>query len=234
MSQNSLQTHNDPDGDFLNQSESLTGTISTAKALSSPKLTSQGKEETTDGHGKVGTASTSSIEPTTNTSPSSPREVGDHQKTGPIASGLDENETLQQHATDSNALLMDQNVHSTAPQSSRVPEGPFDDDPRARDLARQLQGVNLSTSDRTAISEETSQPIQTPPPPETRHKDTEIEEQWPLKMIAWPPLPPPPSGDSGEIVTGGTYIKIICQNKNGPCSLIALCKLHLTRAWPWQ
>jgi hypothetical protein len=67
-----------------------------------------------------------------------------------------------------------------------------------------------------------------PPPPMTvlpRHKQEEQEEQWPLKEIAWPPLPAPPdrADAHGDILSKGLTIKVITQNLNGPCSLIALC-----------
>lgn len=72
------------------------------------------------------------------------------------------------------------------------------------------------------------------------------EEEWYLKEIAWPPLPPRPSDERDAEGGSGPTIKvrsvpllshdeadddaeqIICQNKNGPCSLIALCSSLLT------
>lgn len=93
---------------------------------------------------------------------------------------------------------------------------------QARALADQLEGVHLATTS-SATPQEPFHP-HPQPPPVPRRRDTELEEQWPLKSIAWPPLPPPPSGEHSDIVPSGSHIKVICQNRNGPCSLIALCE----------
>lgn len=82
-----------------------------------------------------------------------------------------------------------------------------------KELARNLSGMNLL------------------PPIETTTIEKEIEEEWSLKAINWPPLPPPPSSENtnelgiSRIVeySEGPVIKVITQNLNGPCSLIALC-----------
>ena len=67
-------------------------------------------------------------------------------------------------------------------------------------------------------------PSQEDRPPIPPPKPDEREEEWPLKSIAFPPLPPPPSSTEGHIETSGPTIKVICQNLNGPCSFIALCE----------
>ncbi|GAA6017917.1 hypothetical protein JCM11491_001215 [Sporobolomyces phaffii] len=59
----------------------------------------------------------------------------------------------------------------------------------------------------------------------------EREEEWLLKSIAWPPLPPRPAS-SAEVQgfeTSELRVKIIQQNRNGPCSLIALCNVLILR-----
>ncbi|KAI5480015.1 hypothetical protein MNV49_001980 [Pseudohyphozyma bogoriensis] len=59
----------------------------------------------------------------------------------------------------------------------------------------------------------------------------EVEEEWPLKEIPWPPLPPPPSisHNNGAELFEGPTIRVICQNLNGPCSLIAVCNVLILR-----
>lgn len=52
------------------------------------------------------------------------------------------------------------------------------------------------------------------------------EEEWFLKTITWPPFPPTPSGEPTAHMT----TRIIMQNLNGPCSLIALCKYASLRS----
>ncbi|CEQ42194.1 SPOSA6832_03975 [Sporobolomyces salmonicolor] len=72
------------------------------------------------------------------------------------------------------------------------------------------------------------------------HHAEPLEEEWLLKSIAWPPLPPPPSNshpdsyDAGQSSKGfetdeRLRVKIIQQNRNGPCSLIALCNILILR-----
>ncbi|BGO89920.1 hypothetical protein JCM10020v2_001554 [Rhodotorula toruloides] len=74
-----------------------------------------------------------------------------------------------------------------------------------------------------------------PAEPQTQE---EPEEEWLLKSILWPPLPPPPSaaGQDGREVVREEFetddnlrVKVICQNANGPCSLIALCNILILR-----
>ncbi|KDE05480.1 hypothetical protein MVLG_04169 [Microbotryum lychnidis-dioicae p1A1 Lamole] len=79
----------------------------------------------------------------------------------------------------------------------------------------------------TSTSITPAAPIETSQPNRASHQDQEQEEQWLLKTIVWPPLPPTPSGyeSSSNLQT----IKIICQNLNGPCSFIALCNVLLLR-----
>ncbi|SDA01483.1 BZ3500_MvSof-1268-A1-R1_Chr10-1g02711 [Microbotryum saponariae] len=70
-------------------------------------------------------------------------------------------------------------------------------------------------------------PIGASQPNRASPQDQEQEEQWLLKTIVWPPLPPTPSGY--ESSSNPQTIKIICQNLNGPCSFIALCNILLLR-----
>ncbi|GAA5898823.1 uncharacterized protein JCM6883_003437 [Sporobolomyces salmoneus] len=76
----------------------------------------------------------------------------------------------------------------------------------------------------------------TPPESTSRFRPTsevreEFEEEWLLKSIAWPPLPPRPadSSTSQGFETSELRVKIIQQNRNGPCSLIALCNVLILR-----
>ncbi|GAA5998666.1 MINDY family deubiquitinase [Rhodotorula paludigena] len=62
------------------------------------------------------------------------------------------------------------------------------------------------------------------------------EEEWALKSIVWPPLPPTPHAAAdgegrvqGFETDGRLRVRIICQNQNGPCSLIALCNVLILR-----
>ncbi|GAA5932408.1 MINDY family deubiquitinase [Sporobolomyces koalae] len=58
----------------------------------------------------------------------------------------------------------------------------------------------------------------------------ENEEEWLLKSIQWPPLPPRPSSSPTQsFETSDLRTKIIQQNRNGPCSLIALCNVLILR-----
>ncbi|GAA5948773.1 hypothetical protein JCM21900_005292 [Sporobolomyces salmonicolor] len=71
------------------------------------------------------------------------------------------------------------------------------------------------------------------------HHAEPLEEEWLLKSITWPPLPPPPNShpdsyDAGQSSKGfetdeRLRVKIIQQNRNGPCSLIALCNILILR-----
>lgn len=83
------------------------------------------------------------------------------------------------------------------------------------DLARQLADFRVGS--------------QQPPAPAEPE-----EEEWALKSIVWPPLPPTPhAAADGEGRVQGfetddrLRVRIICQNQNGPCSLIALCAFVL-------
>ncbi|GAA6018861.1 hypothetical protein JCM10207_000266 [Rhodosporidiobolus poonsookiae] len=93
--------------------------------------------------------------------------------------------------------------------------------PSPEDLARQLSTFALPASPSAHDSH---------PPP------SEPEEEWPLKEIFWPPLPPTPSDTpEGQVqhsfdVAPGLKVRVICQNKNGPCSLIALCNVLILRS----
>ncbi|GAA5910122.1 hypothetical protein JCM5296_001964 [Sporobolomyces johnsonii] len=77
-------------------------------------------------------------------------------------------------------------------------------------------------------------------PPAPQHRAEPQEEEWLLKSIAWPPLPPPPSDSHPDSNTAAQpqegfdtderlRVKIIQQNRNGPCSLIALCNILILR-----
>ncbi|BGP38295.1 hypothetical protein JCM10450v2_002241 [Rhodotorula kratochvilovae] len=93
------------------------------------------------------------------------------------------------------------------------------------DLARQLADFRVAPPAPPLHS----QPFAAPQQPE--------EEEWLLKSIAWPPLPPTPyeasTGDVGPAQGFETderlQVRIICQNANGPCSLIALCNILILR-----
>lgn len=61
------------------------------------------------------------------------------------------------------------------------------------------------------------------------HEEGETEERWYMKRIYWPPLPRLPSGHQADLPS----VRIICQNRNGPCSLLALCAyLQMPNEWP--
>lgn len=73
-----------------------------------------------------------------------------------------------------------------------------------------------------------SSPTRTPTPPPAPEDEEEEEEEWVLKLMQWPPLPPSPSGTAP---LAGPTIGIITQNRNGPCSLIALCASSPLLSW---
>lgn len=114
------------------------------------------------------------------------------------------------------------------------------------DLARQLAGFAVAAQPPPPT--ETPQPRQVEP--HTQAQEQQEEEEWLLKEIHWPPLPPTPAAATGSapppptslgmemqgsaVTTASSSepgfstdpnlkVKIICQNENGPCSLIALC-----------
>ena len=116
------------------------------------------------------------------------------------------------------------------PAASQTPE----------DLARQLAGFTVAAQQPRRVERHTQE-----------QEQQEQEEEWLLKEIHWPPLPPTPAAASappppttrslGPRVQGSATasssepgfstdpalkVKIICQNENGPCSLIALCTLR--------
>lgn len=122
-----------------------------------------------------------------------------------------------------------------------------------QELARQLAGFKVApASSSSSPSPSPSGPpvlptrpgevasLPGPSPADGRGgvREAELEEEWHLKEIHWPPLPPTPSSSADSAVTlpptgtrlrsslttdPGLKVKIICQNENGPCSLIALC-----------
>lgn len=92
--------------------------------------------------------------------------------------------------------------------------------------APQAQLDSPSSGQPTSVS---ASPLSTPAPPALPDRSNlveEPEEEWLLKSIAWPPLPPRPTSNSNAqgFETSELRVKIIQQNRNGPCSLIALCK----------
>ncbi|BGP14246.1 hypothetical protein JCM10213_005863 [Rhodosporidiobolus nylandii] len=106
--------------------------------------------------------------------------------------------------------------------------------PSPADLARQLSSFRLPSSPPSSSA---SAPLSAPTPsaaPEEEQEEQEEEERWPLKEILWPPLPPTPeeaaAGLSGFQVDQRLRVKVVCQNRNGPCSLIALCNILLLRS----
>ncbi|GAA5859372.1 hypothetical protein JCM8547_002004 [Rhodosporidiobolus lusitaniae] len=120
-------------------------------------------------------------------------------------------------------------VEGGAPASSSPP--PANSSPSSEDLARQLSSFSVNPSSPLA-------PISTTTASTVPKVQDEQEEEWPLKEIFWPPLPPPPAlSGTGEVEQGGgTFtvdprlkVKVICQNRNGPCSLIALCNILVLR-----
>lgn len=110
-------------------------------------------------------------------------------------------------------------------------------DAEARALASSLKGYLPSAVDPDAPTPVELSPVLKPvelpavpplPSPPSEVVAEEEEERWLLKRIAWPPLPPTPSAeqggeDQGMETMGQPTVAIVCQNKNGPCSLLALC-----------
>ncbi|KAK4052011.1 hypothetical protein OIO90_004541 [Microbotryomycetes sp. JL221] len=88
-------------------------------------------------------------------------------------------------------------------------------------LATRMANTSIDTVAHAPQASPLPQPRPPPPPPQ--------EEEWPLKQIAWPPLPPPPSDSFGQMTSMEPSVKIVCQNANGPCSLIALCNVLILR-----
>lgn len=130
-------------------------------------------------------------------------------------------------------------VHPPAPPAPPdvAPASPaFDAEARA--LASSLKGYLPSAVDPDAPTPVELSPVlkpvelpaapQSPLPPSEVVAEEEEEDRWLLKRIAWPPLPPRPSAeqggeDQGMETMGQPTVAIVCQNKNGPCSLLALC-----------
>ena len=125
--------------------------------------------------------------------------------------------------------------------------------PTPEDLARQLAGFTVAAQQPpTATATATATAPRRVEPHTQMQEQPEQEEEWLLKEIHWPPLPPtpaaasapPPTTSLGPQVQGSATassgpgfstdpalkVKIICQNENGPCSLIALC----TSALPFR
>jgi hypothetical protein len=102
-------------------------------------------------------------------------------------------------------------------------------------IDRHLESIAITATDPSSNSSasvvaglgSTIPPTQ--PPSNKTHPP--VDEEWLLKSIHWPPLPPSPSDyvdtrPSDRMKTRG-MIRIILQNGNGPCSLLALCKDEL-------
>ena len=91
------------------------------------------------------------------------------------------------------------------------------------DLARQLASFRAEPPAPSSSIVTAAQPAV--------EEEEEEEEAWLLKTILWPPLPPTPleAGSDGASRQQGfdtddrLRVKVVCQNSNGPCSLIALC-----------
>ncbi|EUC56997.1 choline/carnitine O-acyltransferase [Rhizoctonia solani AG-3 Rhs1AP] len=89
-------------------------------------------------------------------------------------------------------------------------------------LQPELQPAQSSNIPDTPTHDTPSQPI-TPPQQEQRSQQAEAARQsevdvWPLKELEWPP------DDETR-----PKIRIITQNENGPCGLIALCNILILR-----
>ncbi|KAM0755098.1 hypothetical protein T439DRAFT_345789 [Meredithblackwellia eburnea MCA 4105] len=106
-------------------------------------------------------------------------------------------------------------------------------------LPGKVEAFNLNPSsadsDFSTILDETTAP-KPPAKPAPLNLQQQDEEEWALKEIAWPPLPPPPSAETGDesgqdpaSLGAGPTIRIITQNRNGPCSLLALCNILILR-----
>ncbi|GAA5916334.1 hypothetical protein JCM6882_001084 [Rhodosporidiobolus microsporus] len=139
-----------------------------------------------------------------------------------------------------------------APPATDVAPHPAPSSPE--DLARQLASFTVPSSPPPppppASSSTTGPPLPSRPSapappcsgaapavasPEKKDDEEEQEEEWPLKEILWPPLPPTPEAaeagaTSGFEVDPRLRVKIVCQNRNGPCSLIALCNILILRS----
>lgn len=84
--------------------------------------------------------------------------------------------------------------------------------------------TEVRSSDEDRIRKESAQS------PTVEDVAEEFEEEWYLKPIPWPPLPPIPSSSrNATLFSQGPITQIITQNMNGPCSLIAICMFQDTR-----
>ncbi|GAA5834794.1 hypothetical protein JCM9279_007108 [Rhodotorula babjevae] len=111
----------------------------------------------------------------------------------------------------------------TPPPAPPAPASP-------EDLARQLASFHVEP--RAPPS-----PIDAAEPPAVEPQEQGVEEEWHLKTISWPPLPPTPleAGLAGASQQHGfetddrLRVRVVCQNANGPCSLIAMCNVLILR-----
>ncbi|KAK4703028.1 ubiquitin carboxyl-terminal hydrolase MINDY-1/2, partial [Phenoliferia sp. Uapishka_3] len=120
--------------------------------------------------------------------------------------------------------MENEELASESPLSPEIvaPQTPSDD------LPGRLERFTLEPTS-PQIDPETQQPYNPPEVPLPLQEE-EPEEEWILKEISWPPLPPPPSAErNGADLDAGPTIRIITQNRNGPCSLIALCNILILR-----
>jgi hypothetical protein len=103
-------------------------------------------------------------------------------------------------------------------------------------IDRHLESIAITATDPSSNSSSSSatglpSTVASPQLPcKTTHPP--VDEEWLLKSIHWPPLPPSPSDyvdtrPSDRMKTGG-MVRIILQNGNGPCSLLALCENERT------
>ncbi|GAA5950077.1 hypothetical protein JCM3765_004186 [Sporobolomyces pararoseus] len=95
----------------------------------------------------------------------------------------------------------------------------------------QASQTALESDTTTTAAESQQQPVEAPSLPPRSELQDRHEEEWLLKSIAWPPLPPRPasSANAQGFETSELRVKIIQQNRNGPCSLIALCNVLILR-----
>ncbi|GAA5984961.1 hypothetical protein JCM5350_000079 [Sporobolomyces pararoseus] len=98
------------------------------------------------------------------------------------------------------------------------------------DLSQASQAA-LDSDSTTAAVDPHQSPTEAPTLPSRSEPPEAQEEEWLLKSIAWPPLPPRPaeSTNTQGFETSELRVKIIQQNRNGPCSLIALCNVLILR-----
>ncbi|GAA5921337.1 hypothetical protein JCM3775_003000 [Rhodotorula graminis] len=119
---------------------------------------------------------------------------------------------------------------TASPATALPPVAPAPASPQ--DLARQLASFRV----QPPASESPANPTER----DVVEREGQVdEEEWLLKTIAFPPLPPTPleaSPDDGDVSHHHGFgtderlrVRVVCQNANGPCSLIALCNILILR-----